>query len=255
MKRWAFLLPALLLTSLTSPAWALPGFGAGVRGTYWFPDLSATVQTTTAGVPETKFDVKDDLGVGDENFFQGEGFVRFGRMHVRVGYAQIRFDGSKTLTQDIEFNGQTFAVSDNVISRLDVDMLDAEVQVDILRPDLIAASFYLGLIGKVKYLDGEVELASMLLTEKRDFQVSIPMVGLAAGAGFLNDLLRVDARVTGMAYSGNHIYEADVFASIVPVPFFRLQGGYRYIDLKVDEDDLVADLDLKGPYVGAQLSF
>ncbi|MGA6993520.1 MAG: hypothetical protein WBX50_06460 [Candidatus Deferrimicrobiaceae bacterium] len=255
MKRWAFLLPALLLTSLASPASALPGFEAGVRGMYWFPDLSGAAQTTTAGVPETKFDVKDDLGVGDENFFQGEGFVRLGRVHVRIGYTQIRFEGSKTLTQAIDFNGQTFAVSDNVISRLDVNMLDAEVQVDILRPDLVAVSFYLGLIGKVKYVDGEVELASTLLSEKRDFQAPIPMVGLAAGAGFLNDFLRIDARVSGMAYSGNHIYEADTFASIVPAPFFRLQGGYRYINLKVDEDDLIADFDLKGPYVGAQLSF
>lgn len=255
MKRWVFLLPALLLTSLASPASALPGFEAGVRGMYWFPDLSGTAQTTTAGVPETKFDVKDDLGVGDENFFQGEGFVRLGRVHVRIGYTQIRFEGSKTLTQAIDFNGQTFAVSEHVISRLDVNMLDAEVQVDILRPDLVAASFYLGLIGKVKYVDGEVELASTLLSEKRDFQAPIPMVGLAAGAGFLNDFLRIDARVSGMAYSGNHIYEADTFASIVPAPFFRLQGGYRYIKLKVDEDDLVVDFDLKGPYVGAQLSF
>jgi len=81
------------------------------------------------------------------------------------------------------------------------------------------------------------------------------MIGLAAGAGFANNLVRADARVTGMAYSGNHLYEADVFASFVPLPFLRVQGGYRYIDLKVDEDDIVADLELKGPYIGAQLSF
>ncbi len=255
MKRWVFLLPFLLLASLASPALALPGFDAGVRGIYWFPDLSATAQTTTAGVPETTFDVKDDLGVGDENFLSGEAFLRFGRLHFRIGYTQIRFDGSRTLTRAIDFNGQTFAVGDDVLSRLDVNMLDAEVQVDIFRPDLIAANFSLGLIGKVKYVDGEVELASTLLSEKRDFQVPIPMVGLAAGAGFLNDFLRIDARVSGMAYSGDHLYEADAFVSLVPFPFLRIQGGYRYIDLKADEDDLLADLDLKGPYVGAQLSF
>ncbi|MGB6410105.1 MAG: hypothetical protein WBF16_02770, partial [Candidatus Deferrimicrobiaceae bacterium] len=96
MKRWVFLLPALLLTCLASPALALPGFEAGVRGTYWFPDLSATAQTTTAGVPETKFDVKDDLGVGDENFLSGEAFLRFGRVHFRVGYTKISYDGSNT---------------------------------------------------------------------------------------------------------------------------------------------------------------
>jgi outer membrane protein len=255
MRRFSFVLPVLLLVSLSSPAQALPGFGAGVRGTYWFPDLSATAQTITAGVSETKFDLKDDLGMDDEDFPSGEAFLRVGRLHFRVGYTKISYDGSNTLSRDIEFNGQIYPVNDNVISSLDVKMLDAEVQVDILRPDFVAASFYLGLIGKVKYVDVDLELTSTTLTEKEDVQVPIPMVGLAAGAGFLNDLLRVDARVTGMAYSGNHLYEADAFASLVPFPFLRIQGGYRYIDLKADEDDLVADVELKGPYVGAQLSF
>ena len=66
---------------------------------------------------------------------------------------------------------------------------------------------------------------------------------------------RVDVRATGMAYSGNHLYEADAFASLVPFPFLRIQGGYRYIDLKADEDDLLADVELSGPYAGVQLSF
>ena len=255
MRRLLVLLPLALLISFSTPSMALPGFEAGVRGTYWFPDLSATAQTTTAGIPETKFDVKDDLGVGDENFLSGEAFLRFGRVTFRLGYTPIRFDGDDTLARTIVFNGQTFSANVNVISSLDVNMLDAELQVDILRHDLIAASFYLGLIAKVKYVDGEVELASSVLKEKRDFKAPIPMIGLAAGAGFANNLVRVDARVTGMAYSGNHLYEADAFASLCPFPFFRIQGGYRYIELKVDEDDLVADLKLKGPYVGAQLSF
>ena len=189
MRRFLILLPVLLLLSLPSPAQALPGFEAGVRGMYWFPDLSATAQTTTAGVPETKFDLKDDLGVGDEEFASGEAFVRFGRVTLRVGYTPISLDGSKTLSQEIEFNGEIFPVNDNVISSLDVKMLDAEVQVDILRPDFVAASFYLGLIGKVKYVDLDLELTSTTtLTEKEDFQGAVPMVGLAAGAGFIYPL-------------------------------------------------------------------
>lgn len=255
MRRSPVLSAALLLISLSSPALALPGFETGVRGTYWFPDLSATAQSTTAGVLETKFNVKDDLGVGDEEFPSAEAFVRVGRVTFRVGYTPVEFDGNKTLTRSIVFGGQTFPVSDNVISRLDVSMLDAELQVDILRPDLVAANFSLGLVGKVKYVDGKVELRSAALTERRDFKAPIPMVGLAAGAGLLGNMLRADVRVTGMAYSGNHLYEADAFATFAPIPFVRVQGGYRFVDLEVDEDDIVAELDLKGPYVGVQLSF
>ena len=60
------------------------------------------------------------------------------------------------------------------------------------------------------------------------------MLGAAAGVGFLKDMVRVDARAAGIAYSGNHLYDADAYASFAPLPFVRIQGGYRYIDLKID---------------------
>ncbi len=81
------------------------------------------------------------------------------------------------------------------------------------------------------------------------------MVGVAAGVGFLKDMVRVDARASGIAYSGNHLYDVDAYASFAPLPFVRIQGGYRYIDLKIDQDDTLASFKLSGPYLGAQLSF
>ncbi len=255
MRRFALIPAAFALLALAAPAFALPGFEAGVRGYYWFPDLSAKIQTFTPPPVGTKFDAKDDLGVKDENFPSGEAFVRVGRIHLRVGYTPVSYDGNKTLTRTIVFNGQSYTAGENVVSSLDVKMLDGDVQIDLLRPDIIAASFNLGLILKAKYVDGNVELTSAGVTESKDFKAPIPMVGLAAGVGVLKNALRADARVTGVAYSGNHLYEGDVFASFVPFPFFRIQGGYRLIDLKVDEDDIVAALKMKGPYVGAQVSF
>jgi hypothetical protein len=77
MRRLPPLFFALVVTFSSSSALAGPGFEAGIRGMYWFPDLSATGQTITNGVAETKFDVKDDLGVGDEDIFSGEAFLRF----------------------------------------------------------------------------------------------------------------------------------------------------------------------------------
>ena len=65
----------------------------------------------------------------------------------------------------------------------------------------------------------------------------------------------LDARASGIAYSGNHLVDVDAYASFVPLPFVRIQGGYRYIDLKIDEDGTLASFKLKGPYLGAQLSF
>jgi outer membrane protein len=238
---------------MAGSAFAASGFEVGARGAYWFPKLSGSAQTNATG--DTRFDFKDTLGVEDKNIPFGEAFLRFGSTTLRVGYTQLTFDGDKRLTQTVIFNGKTFSATDNVISSLDMKMIDGEVQYDILRPDVGVAGFNIGLILKVKYVDGKVELRNSTTTETKDFKAPIPMIGAAAGAGFLKDMVRVDARAAGIAYSGNHLYDADAYASFAPVPFIRIQGGYRYIDLKIDKDGTLGTFKLKGPYVGAQLSF
>ena len=239
---------------MAGSAFAAPGFEVGVRGGYWFPKLTGGAQTNATG--DTRFDFKDTLGVKDENIPFGEAFLRLGSTTLRVGYAQIAFDGNKTLSDNVTFNGTTYSATDNVISMLDMKMLDGEVQYDFLRPDVGLAGFNLGLILKVKYVDGKIELRSVSRgATLKDFKAPIPMVGAAAGVGFLKDMVRVDARAAGIAYSGNHLYDADAYASFAPLPFVRIQGGYRYIDLKIDKDDTLASFKLSGPYLGAQLSF
>lgn len=233
---------------------AASGFEVGARGAYWFPKLTGSAQTNATG--DTRFDFKNTLGVDDENIPFGEAFLRLGNTTLRVGYTQFSFDGNKQLTEPVVFNGKTYFAMDNVISSLDMKMLDGEVQFDFLRPDIGIASINLGLLLKVKYVDGELELqsASQGATLK-DFKAPIPMVGVAAGVGVLKDMLRIDARASGIAYSGNHLYDADAYASFAPLPFVRIQGGYRYIDLKIDRDNTLATFKLKGPYLGGQVSF
>ena len=238
---------------MAGSAFAASGFEVGARGAYWFPELTGSAQTNMTG--DTRFDFKDTLGVKDENIPFGEAYLRFGNTTLRVGYTQIRYDGDKRLTQTVVFNGTTYSASDDVISMLDMKMLDGEVQYDFLRPGFGIAGFNIGLILKVKYVDGKVELRDTLQTETKDFKAPIPMIGAAAGVGFLKDMVRVDARAAGVAYSGNHLYDADAYASFAPLPFVRIQGGYRYVDLKIDRDDTLVSFKLSGPYLGAQLSF
>ena len=238
---------------LAGSAFAAPGFEVGARGAYWFPKLTGSAQTNAIG--DTRFDFKDTLGVNDENIPFGEAFLRVGNTTLRVGYTQLNFDGEKELTQTVVFNGTTFSATDNVISGLDMKMLDGEVQYDILRPDVGVAGFNLGLVLKVKYVDGKVELRTTAQTETKDFKAPIPMIGAAAGVGFLKDMVRIDARAAGIAYSGNHLYDADAYASFAPLPFVRIQGGFRHIDLKIDKDGTLASFKLSGPYLGAQVSF
>jgi len=248
---------ALLLGSLAISSPAALAFEVGVRGEYWFPTLSGNAQTTTGGLPDTPFDLKSTLGIQDENLPFGEAFLGLSRFTFRVGYTPLRYDGSSTLTQDFVFNGQTFTVSDTIVSRMDVKMIDGQVQFDILRPGVGVAGFNLGLILQGKFIDGSVQVQSATtgVSTSEDFRLAAPMVGVAAGVGFLKDMIRADARAAGMAYSGSHIYEVDAYVSFAPFPFVRLQGGYKHLDLKVDESDVLASLTFSGPYAGLQLSY
>ena len=259
--RRATLLPLLALAMMlfALPAFAGPGFDVGARAYYWFPKLTGTVETLTAGFTDNQsFDVKDDLGVKDKNFAAGEAFVRLGRFRLRAGYTPLNFTGDKALTRTIVFQGQSFNVGTQVHSKLDMKTYDGEIGVDILRPEIpVLANVYVGLLAKVKYVDGMVEITDGTPADRKqkDFHAPIPMVGAQGGIGFLADWIRVDAKVAGIAYSGKHLYEGDIYASFSPFPFIKLQGGYRAIDLKYDDSDFKAALKIKGPYVGLQAAF
>ena len=83
---------------MAGSAFAASGFEVGARGAYWFPKLSGNAQTNATG--DTRFDFKDTLGVGDENIPFGEAFLRLGNTTLRVGYAQISFDGEQGADPD-----------------------------------------------------------------------------------------------------------------------------------------------------------
>jgi hypothetical protein len=259
MKRTA-LLPALALAMLLSaaPAFAGPGFDVGARAYYWLPKLTGTVETLTGGLSDNVFNVKDDLGVENKNFAVGEAFARLGRFKVRAGYTPLNLTGDSTLSRSFRFNGQPFTANERVHSKLDLKSIDGEIGVDLLRPEIpVLANVYVGLLAKVKYVDGSVEITDLTTpaSTKKNFSAPIPMVGAQAGIGFLGDWIRVDGKAAGIAYSGKHLYEGEIYASFSPFPFVKLQGGYRAIDLKYDDNDFKTALKIKGPYVGLQAAF
>ena len=189
---------AILLCSLALfPAAAL-AFEAGVRAEYWFPKLSGNGSTTTNGLPDTPFDLQDTLGVKDENFPFGEAFLGVSRFTFRVGYTQPKYDGDATLTQTFVFNGQTFSVGENIVTRLELSIVDGQIQFDLLRPDIGVAGVNLGLILAGKFVDGSIEVqsASTGITTKRDFRAGAPLVGVAAGVGAVKNIVRADVRAT-----------------------------------------------------------
>lgn len=241
---------AILLSPLSSLA-----FEIGARGYYWFPSLDGTVKVDEANIIGTTIDFDNDLGIEDGDYPSGEVFVGFGRHHVSLAYTDIDYSGRNTLTRTIVFKGETYAISSLVTSSIEYKMIDFHYQYDFLDLENVLAGFSLGGVFQVKYLDGEVSLRTTGLDEKEDFTIPIPMVGLNLHIGLISDILEARLRGTAMSYSGNTIYEIMADISLTPLPFIDIHGGYKTFVIDIDEDDVMFDFDMSGPYVALTVSF
>ena len=90
---------------------------------------------------------------------------------------------------------------------------------------------------------------------KQSVQLPIPMVGVGAHVGLLLNLLEARAKITGISYSGNYLYEALADISLTPFPFLDIHAGYKVIRVHLDRNDFFLNADFAGPYVALTVSW
>jgi len=253
MKK-TYLALSLLLVALLLPA-ASSAFELGARGYYWFPSLDGKVNVDEAASIGDTINFEKDLGVKDENYPSFEVFLGGGRHHLSLTYTNIDYSGRNTLTEDIIFNGETYTATSLVESSIEYKMMDLLYQYDFLNLENVLAGFSLGVVLQVKYLDGEVGLKTTGIDEKEDFTLPIPMIGLNLHIGMLADVLEARLRGTAIGYAGNAIYELMADISWTPLPFLDIHGGYKTFVIDIDEDDVIFDYDMSGPFVAITVSF
>ncbi len=258
MKR-IYLALSLLLAVLLLPVSSL-AFEVGARGYYWFPSLDGNLKVDEAGIEGTTIDFDKGLGIDDENYPSVEAFVGVGDHHLSLTYTEIDYSGRKELSEKIVFKGKEYKAGYIVDSSIEYTMIDFHYQYDLLDLENILAGFSLGGVLQVKYLEGDVRLkttpgAATPRDEKEDFTLPIPMLGLNLHVGILADILEARIRGTAIGYSGNTIYEVMGDISWTPFPFIDIHGGYKTFVIDIDEDDVVFDYDMSGPYVALTVSF
>ena len=248
-----YLALSLLLAVLLLPVSSL-AFEIGARGYYWFPSLDGNVKVDEADIAGTILDFDKDLGIDDENYPSIEAFVGLGSHHLSLTYTEIDYSGTKQLSETKYFKGQPY--DGTVDSSIEYRMIDFHYQYDFLDLENILAGFSLGGVLQVKYLEGEVSLKTTGIDEEEeDFTLPIPMLGLNLHMGILADVLEARIRGTVIGYSGNKIYEVMGDISWTPFPFVDIHGGYKTFVIDIDEDDVIFDYDMSGPYVALTVSF
>lgn len=230
-------------------------FELGVRGYYWFPELSGVIRADDAGIVGTELNLKDDLDVDNESYPVIEVFAGIGKHHLSLGFYNLDYNGDTVLTKDIYFNGDLFSANERVVSRLTYDNYDVMYRYDLIDLENFLAGGSLGLVARVMIFDGSASITSATVTAKEDFTLPVPMVGANFHVGILKDIIEARLLVTGIGYSDSTAFDGQAEISLTPFPFLDIHGGYRFFIIDVDEDDVLFDFDNSGPYVALTVSF
>ncbi len=226
----------------------------GVRGYLHYSALRGDMISSASGITGTELNFKDQLALGEVAYPSVEAFFGVDRHHLSLSYTHFDSSSSTTLAQGVKFKGTTFNPG---LIQVDMKlrMLDLEYQYNLLKLKAVLAGFSFGLIGKVKYIEAEASLKSGALSAKDSFGVPIPMVGVGASLGLLLNILEARAKITGIGYGDNLLYEAMADLSFTPFPFMDIHGGYKVTGLKVNQSNYNLKSSFAGPYVALTIGF
>ncbi len=246
------LLVALALICLPAPLLA----EAELEARIWLLEMDGSIRVVERG-RGTEIQLPETLAIEEDDAFDIRLTWRMpGPLVVRFAYTPMSFSGDANISEDIDFGGFTFPVAFDVASQLDLDYGRLGVGW------LIRASenFRIGPILEVKALRAEAELlgsvlAIPLVAARETQETGFASVGLGFEASPI-PTLRIVGEVgyaPGLDYG--EMLEAELGIKYSPVKVLSVFGGYRLLDLDLEDDDDRLDLELSGPYLGASLSF
>lgn len=260
MKKSLSAVWGILILSVILYAPSVFAFGFGAQAKYWIPNFKGDLRVDGQGLAGTELDMENDLGISKENYPGVEAFLGVGNHEFRFAYSQVNLSGGNYINRNILFDGDAYLVGAYVESELNTNMFDLEYQYKFLNLENILAGFSLGLIGRIKYFDGEVKMQSStpgsVNYNREDFHIPIPMVGLGVNIGILANILEARGEIVGMGYSDSYFYDGMAELSFTPFPFLNIHGGYRAMSIKIDDiSDIYAKMDFYGPYAGLAVNF
>lgn len=204
----------------------------------------------------TKVDMEDDLGFDDSEEFMAEAAVQLGSFRLTAGYLPLKFSGSGTISEPIQFGDQTFIANTTVDSDVDIDLYDVGLTWYLLNFDDLPVRLQIGPEVSVKFVDADLSMTDLTtgINESESVSAAVPTLGLRGRVG-LADFLALVGRIGYLEYDDNSFLDADAQLEFSPLPLVGIFAGYRYFDLEVDESDVFLDVTFDGPYGGAFIRF
>lgn len=246
------LLIALALLALPAPVLA----DLEIEARLWAPSIDGTLRVQEGDLG-TDIELPGTLRIDDEEHFE----LRFnwrlaGPAMLRFSYMPLDYSGNLNIGDEIEFGGIVFPSFIDVASKLELDY----ARFGFAWMFSVGDDFEIGPLVELKAVDAEAELTGSVL--------SIPLVSAResqeAAFGSIGLLLDYKPIPTlhlfaEAAYSPGldfgEMTEAEIGVKFFPLGMVSISGGYRFLQLDLEDEDDRLDLDLSGFFVGAGLSF
>ena len=204
----------------------------------------------------TLIDLEDDLDLDDSENVTAELAISLGNFKLTAGYLPLSFEGDTSLSRSVLFGGKIFPAGTRVASDVDIDIIDIGLTWYLLNFDDTPIRFQLGIELAAKITDAEAELNDLTFgfSESISEDLPFPTVG-ARGKVAFGDFVGLNGRIGYLGYDDNRFLDADIQLEFSPIPLLGIYGGYRYLDIEIDESDFFLDAEFSGFYAGAFFRF
>lgn len=227
-----------------------------VKAGYYSLNPEGNVSVSGGGVSGDAADFDGDLAIDESDGFFAEAALQLGSFRLFAAYLPISFSGDSVLSGDIKFKGVTFVEGHRIQSDVDIDIYEAGLTWYLVNLDDLPLRIQIGPEVAIKYVDTRIELQDRTadFRESDSIGAPIPSMGARVRVGFA-DYLGVTGRVGTLKYNGNSFLDVDAQVELSPLPLVGIFAGYRYLDLDVNEGDVIVDARFSGPYAGAMVRF
>ncbi|WP_448211757.1 TIGR04219 family outer membrane beta-barrel protein [Colwellia sp. MEBiC06753] len=189
--------------------------------------------------------------------------------NIKVSQSTLDTKGVTTLTDELEFGGETFVAGSTVNAKFDLDYRDYTLYYELF--DNGALSFDFGITARD--FDGHALLTSQVestdpegnpividYSGKNKFSEIVPLLYASTEIGLMFTGLNLVAEGNFLSFDDHTLYDYQVGVSydlidnvMVDV---NIMAGYRAVKLELNDlSDLYSDIDVDGVYAGVEVHF
>lgn len=236
--------------------------GIKLRLSSWDTQFNMNLAVSQDPLPGTELSA-DMLGLRNDRFVPSFELIFYQRrFKLTLGYWEALYEGTEQLTTKIDFEGETYNVSDVVESKLRMTSYDLRAQLNLIS----MSKAELGIVGGVRVFKYYVRITdtTSAFAASDEAYAGSPYIG-GAVEFFVQNLFVVGANIVAFSYANEKAeFKLNPYVDINFYTEFRIgshiaaRAGYSNIKLgfeKTGEDAVDLEYYIKGPYFGVYIAF